>query len=172
MFFFKIIIFVKDNTETKRMCLQVWSWEGLHHICQSSGLQLCPNAFYTPVKRLLLWLITWCDPVIYKLLTLFCALYIGSYLDWWLSRLNHTIISSTQMFFFSDFFLNYLWYWPHDSIVASFLFPVLSLTPSSHYALLCFPTSIVTTGSGLLIFRLIWLNGNQQLLPTLFFQEG
>lgn len=54
LFFFKIIIFVKDGTETERMCLQVCSWEGLPCICQSSGLQLCPNAFYTPVKRLLL----------------------------------------------------------------------------------------------------------------------
>lgn len=55
----EIIIFAKEIRLRQKGCLQVCSWEGLPYVCHSSGLQFCPNAFDTTVKRLLLWLITW-----------------------------------------------------------------------------------------------------------------
>lgn len=50
----KIIRFAKQIRIRQKGCLQVCSWEGLPYVCHSSGLQFCPNAFYTTVKRLLL----------------------------------------------------------------------------------------------------------------------
>jgi len=50
----KIILFAKEIRLRQKGCLQVCSWEGLPYVCHSSGLQFCPDAFYTTVKRLLL----------------------------------------------------------------------------------------------------------------------
>lgn len=48
--FSKIIIFVKEMKLRLKGCLRICSWEGLPYICQSSGLQFCPNVFDTTVK--------------------------------------------------------------------------------------------------------------------------
>lgn len=48
--FSKIIIFVKEMKLRLKGCLQICSWEDLPCICQSSGLQFCPNVSDTTVK--------------------------------------------------------------------------------------------------------------------------
>ena len=44
--------FAKEIRLRQKDCLQICSWEALPCTCHSSGLQFCPNAFYTTVNRL------------------------------------------------------------------------------------------------------------------------
>lgn len=71
--FLKMIIFAKEIRLRQKGCLQICSWEALPCSCRSSGLQLCPDAFYTTVKRFFVinYLALGVHQVICRLSTLF-----------------------------------------------------------------------------------------------------
>lgn len=131
--------FAKEIRLRQKACLQICSWEGLPCIYHSSGLQFRPIAFYTSVKRLLLWLITWLgwpcsSPDNLQTPHSICAAWICPYLHWWLIRLNHTL-SNTWMISSQICFLNYLRHWACD-LMSIFSIPI-RLTPSSHFFPFC-----------------------------------
>lgn len=167
----KIIRFAKQIRIRQKGCLQVCSWEGLPYVCHSSGLQFCPNAFYTTVKRLLLWLITWLgwpwsSPD--NLQTPHSrAVWIWAYLYRGLSRLNHTL-SSTEMISPQNRSLNYLWGRPRGSIRASFFFSQCCLSlPLRTMPFALFSCKHSRHREWLPDSQTVWICGNQQLLLLL-----